>query len=121
MSSASRKAANNSLFCALSSAPTRSVPYERSETTLSPSITDVSPLTGLRKRPLCPPRFSPAALGNGTVMGDQNEEQRDPAEAIDDIREKRAEGDEPDSDEREFLESERVKLDPDEGDGTPVA
>ncbi len=51
----------------------------------------------------------------------EQEGKRDPDEAIEDIREKAAEGDEPSGDEREFLESERVNLDPDEGDNTPVA
>ena len=54
-------------------------------------------------------------------MADNHEDERDPSEAIDDIREKREEGDEASPEEQEFLESERVKLDPDEGDGTPVA
>ena len=52
-------------------------------------------------------------------MGDENQEQRDPSEAIEEIREK---GGDPDADEQQFLESERVKLDPDEDDtGTPVS
>jgi hypothetical protein len=38
------------------------------------------------------------------------EEQRDPEEAIEDIREEIAEGDEPDADERRFLESEKVDV-----------
>jgi hypothetical protein len=43
------------------------------------------------------------------------DEQRDPEEAIDDIREDIAQGDEPDPDERAFLESEKVDVQP----GTP--
>jgi hypothetical protein len=42
-------------------------------------------------------------------------EERDPEEALDEIEEKRAEGDEPSGDEREFLEAERVRLESDEG------
>jgi hypothetical protein len=42
-------------------------------------------------------------------------EERDPEEALDDISEKVAEGDEPSQSEREFLEGERVDLE-DEGD-----
>jgi hypothetical protein len=42
-------------------------------------------------------------------------EERDPEEALDEIEEKRAEGDEPSGDEREFLEAERVPLESDEG------
>ena len=41
--------------------------------------------------------------------------ERDPEEALDDIREERAEGGEPSSDEREFLDAERVPLESDEG------
>jgi hypothetical protein len=41
--------------------------------------------------------------------------ERDPEEALDEIREERAEGDEPSSEEREFLEAERVPLESDEG------
>ena len=52
-------------------------------------------------------------------MTDEQQE-RDPQEAIDQMREKRGEGEDLDEGEREFLESERVKLDPDEGTGTPV-
>jgi hypothetical protein len=40
------------------------------------------------------------------------DEQRDPEEAIDDIREDVAEGDEPSGEEREFLESEKVDVQP---------
>ncbi len=47
--------------------------------------------------------------------------ERDPQQAIDEMREKRGEGEDLDKGEREFLEGERVKLDPDEGDNTPVA
>jgi hypothetical protein len=43
-------------------------------------------------------------------------EERDPQEAIDDIREKTAEGDEPSSSEREFLEGEEVNVEKDDGD-----
>jgi hypothetical protein len=46
-------------------------------------------------------------------MTDESEETRNPREAIEEIREKRKKGNEPDSDEREFLEGERVKIDPD--------
>ena len=47
---------------------------------------------------------------------------RNPEEAIAEIREKRDGGDDDLSEgERQFLESERVNLDPDEGTGTPVA
>ncbi len=42
-------------------------------------------------------------------------EERDPEQALDEIEEKRAEGDEPSGDEREFLEAERVPLESDEG------
>jgi uncharacterized protein YecE (DUF72 family) len=42
-------------------------------------------------------------------------EERDPEEALDQIREERQEGEEPTSEEREFLEAERVPLEPDEG------
>ena len=42
-------------------------------------------------------------------------------EAIRDIREKREEGDEPTAEERDFLESEGVKLDPDDQGNRPVA
>ncbi|MDQ3993983.1 MAG: hypothetical protein M3265_04230 [Actinomycetota bacterium] len=56
-----------------------------------------------------------------------DETERDPEETLDDITEKRAEGDQPSSEEREFLEAERVPLesderaDPsDEGRGTPA-
>ena len=41
-------------------------------------------------------------------------------EAIDEIREKR-EDDDISSGEREFLESERVRLDPDDSGGAPIA
>jgi hypothetical protein len=47
-------------------------------------------------------------------------ETRTPNEAIEDIREKRAEGEELSDEEREFLESEGVRLDPDEEGGEPV-
>ena len=50
-----------------------------------------------------------------------SDEERNPEQAIEEIREKREQGDDPDEGEREFLESERVKLDPDEGDSTPAA
>ncbi len=56
-----------------------------------------------------------------------DETQRDPEEALDDIQEKRAEGDQPSSEEQEFLEAERVPLEADEradrsdeGRGTPT-
>ncbi len=42
-------------------------------------------------------------------------EEREPEQARDEIREKHAEGDEPTSEEREFLEAERVPLESDEG------
>ncbi|MDQ3777441.1 MAG: hypothetical protein M3310_01030 [Actinomycetota bacterium] len=41
--------------------------------------------------------------------------ERDPEEALDDIREKADEGDAPSAVEREFLEAERVPLESDEG------
>jgi hypothetical protein len=44
-----------------------------------------------------------------------DETERDPEETLDDITEKRAEGDQPSSEEREFLEAERVPLESDEG------
>lgn len=53
--------------------------------------------------------------------------ERDPEQALDEISERRAEGEEPTDEEREFLEAERVPLesdedfDPsDEGRGTPT-
>ena len=53
--------------------------------------------------------------------------ERGPEEALDDIREERAEGGEPSAEEREFLEAERVPLESDEdidrsaeGEGTPT-
>ena len=50
------------------------------------------------------------------------QEERDPEQAIQEIRDKREGGDDDLSEEeREFLESERVQLDPGEGTGTPVA
>ena len=51
----------------------------------------------------------------------EHREERDPQEAIEEIRAKREEGDEPTEEEQQFLESERVGLDPGEGTGTPVA
>ena len=48
------------------------------------------------------------------------QQQRDPEQAIDDVRAKRDEGEEPSPEEREFLESEGVRLDPEEGTGRPV-
>ncbi len=54
-------------------------------------------------------------------MSEHEREEREPREAIEQIREKRDEGEAPSDEEQEFLESERVKLDPDEGTGTPVA
>ncbi len=57
----------------------------------------------------------------GTIRFVTEREERDPQEAIEEMREKRAEGDELSDEEREFLESERVRLDPGEGTGTPVA
>ncbi len=54
-----------------------------------------------------------------------DEKERDPEEALDEIQEKRAEGDEPSSEEREFLAAERVPVEADEkadpsGRGTPT-
>ena len=43
-------------------------------------------------------------------------EERDPEEALDDISEKKAEGDEPSQSEREFLEGEEVDVGEDDGD-----
>lgn len=48
-------------------------------------------------------------------------EQRDPQDAIEEIRAKRDEGEEPSEEEQQFLESERVNLDQGEGTGTPLA
>ncbi len=55
------------------------------------------------------------------------EPERDPEEALDDITEKRAEGDTPSEEEQQFLEAERVPLEADEradrsdeGRGTPT-
>jgi hypothetical protein len=48
-------------------------------------------------------------------------EERDPTEAIQEIREKLARGEEPTAEERDFLEREGVRLDPDEGGDRPVA
>ncbi len=54
-------------------------------------------------------------------------EERNPEQAVDEIAGKRDEGDEPSSEEREFLEAERVPAEPDEtldrsdeGRGTPT-
>ena len=47
------------------------------------------------------------------------EEQRDSEQAIEEIREKVADGDEPSGEEREFLERENVQLDPDRDERTP--
>jgi hypothetical protein len=52
-------------------------------------------------------------------MGDERE--RDPQEAIEEIREKRGEDEELNEEEQEFLESEGVQLDEGEGTGRPVA
>ncbi len=41
--------------------------------------------------------------------------ERDPKQALDEIGEKRDEGEEPSADERRFLEAERVPLESDEG------
>ncbi len=41
--------------------------------------------------------------------------ERDPEQAVEEVREKHAEGDEPTPEEREFLEAERVPLESDEG------
>jgi hypothetical protein len=46
-------------------------------------------------------------------------EQRTPEQAIEEIRAKIARGEEPDDDEREFLERERVQLDADRDERTP--
>ena len=51
-------------------------------------------------------------------MGEAGE--RDPEQAVDEIRENIAAGEEPTGGEREFLESEGVRLDPEEGTGRPV-
>ena len=50
-----------------------------------------------------------------------SDEERNPEQAIEEIREKRDGGNDLDEGEREFLESERVNLAPDEGDNTPIA
>jgi hypothetical protein len=47
-------------------------------------------------------------------------EERDPQQAIDDIREELGEDDEPSAEEREFLESEGVRLDEDDEGNEPV-
>ena len=54
-------------------------------------------------------------------------DERNPEEALDEVGEKRAEGEEPSSDEQAFLEAERVPLEgdatadrSDEGRGTPT-
>ena len=51
----------------------------------------------------------------------EGEATRSGEDAIDDIRDKREQGDEVSGDEREFLESEGVRLDPDEQGNRPVA
>ncbi len=51
---------------------------------------------------------------------DEDPEGRSGEEAIGEIREKR-DDEEPDAGEREFLESEGVRLDPDDAGGRPVA
>jgi hypothetical protein len=48
------------------------------------------------------------------------QETRDPLDAIDEIRAKVARGEEPTDDERVFLESEGVRLESDESGGEPV-
>jgi hypothetical protein len=55
------------------------------------------------------------------------DDERDPEQALDEIGEKRDEGEEPSADERKFLEAERVPLESDErsdrsdeGRGTPT-
>ena len=45
----------------------------------------------------------------------ESEHERDPEEALDEIGERHAEGEEPSGAEREFLEAERVPLESDEG------
>jgi hypothetical protein len=52
-------------------------------------------------------------------MGEERE--RDPQEAIEEIREKRGENEELAEEEQQFLESEGVQLDEDERTGRPVA
>ena len=52
-------------------------------------------------------------------MGEERE--RDPQEAIEEIREKRGEDEELNEEEQAFLESEGVRLDEGEGTGRPVA
>jgi hypothetical protein len=49
------------------------------------------------------------------------QERRDPTEAIEEIRAKVGRGEEPTDEERAFLESEGVRLEPDERGGEPVA
>jgi hypothetical protein len=51
----------------------------------------------------------------------EEERERDPQEAIDEIRDKRGEDEELDEEEQQFLESEGVQLDEGEGTGKPVA
>jgi hypothetical protein len=49
------------------------------------------------------------------------QETRGPETAVDEIRAKIARGEEPTDEERDFLESEGVRLEPDERGGEPVA
>ena len=53
-------------------------------------------------------------------MAHDDERERDPQQAIDEIREKAGEGKSPSEEEREFLESEGVPLEPEESGGRPV-
>jgi uncharacterized protein YecE (DUF72 family) len=78
------------------------------------------------------PRFRPRPARNPSPRRRKearmaDDEERDPEEALAEIGEKRREGEEPSSEEREFLEAERVPTDPDEtsdpsdeGRGTPA-
>jgi hypothetical protein len=51
----------------------------------------------------------------------EEERERDPQEAIEEMREKRGGSEELNEEEQEFLESEGVQLDEGEGTGKPVA
>jgi hypothetical protein len=70
-----------------------------------------------------PGRLAFRADGNSAPgrweMGQERE--RNPQEAIEDIREKRGDDEELNEEEQEFLESEGVQLDEGEGTGKPVA
>jgi hypothetical protein len=60
-------------------------------------------------------KFRRGGCGNRDSMTDE----RDPEQAIAEIREKMARGEEPTDEEREFLERERVQLDAERDERTP--